>query len=128
MTFTSALANGSYVYDVELCPGLPSQYIKLICGPTVLGTGLSYDGTTIHKVRLALHDIESVSLLVNDQPVETIVNYNRTEEILSGYLLPQYEFPIFFNKGMPLNSIFDKIKIRIIFWRQPVSSFLIGGT
>ena len=135
-SFNTVLPNGSMVYDFDMGTGsglgsglplplhLPAFVVSLICGVAVIGTGLA-PLQPIHNIRLPLHDIESISLLVNDQPIETIVNYSRTEELVTGCLPDQYEFPILFNNGMPLNNIYGNIKIRIIFWRQPISAFLV---
>ena len=121
------LGNGSLMYDFEITGSMsPFCNFSLICGIALLATGINFTGLNFHTVRLPLHDIESVSLLIDDQPVETVVNYTRSEESVSGVLPAQYEFPILFNKGMPLNSIYGKIKIRIIFWRQPISPFMIS--
>ncbi len=121
------LGNGSVMYDFEMI-GMHAPFFNfsLICGISLLATGISYTGLNFHTVRLPLHDIESVTLIVNDQPIETVVNYSRSEESVSGVLPAQYNVPILFNNGMPLNSIYGQIKIRIIFWRQPISSFMIG--
>ncbi len=118
------ISNGSIAYDFDLGFHYSCSIImKLVCSPVSIAAGLGYAGA-INTIRLPLHDIEATTLFIDEHPVDTVVNYERSEQVIQAPVPAQYDIPILFNGGIPL-SLNGNIKVRIIFWRQPISPFFI---
>lgn len=100
------------------------------CHPLLTDRGIVYYDV-VDRYRLSAADVDYVQLRLNNQPVITRSNNSRNEPVCYPYQMePVWTAPINFFREAPLITcaLRDEIKLRIGFWREPVTPFWISFT
>ena len=83
------------------------------------------------RYRLTAADVEYVQLLFNDQPIITRYNGYRDEPFVYPHQIDAlWTAPVEFFRDTPLvtAALNGEVKLRIVFWRQPVTPFWLTFT
>ena len=100
------------------------------CHPLLIERGI-VDGHVTDRYRLSAADVEYVQLIFDDQPILTRFNTNREEVVCHPHEIDAiWCAPIEFFRDAPLvtQALRGTIKLRIGFWREPVSPFWLSYT
>ena len=107
------------------------QYVsdlKLHCHPLVIDGTLPL-GQPNYKLRLSLHDIESVDYLSDNILLYQIKNYNQSEPTNINLINPDYSVNLdFFNDTKIITAALNPVILRIVFWREPVTPLWLTCT
>ena len=101
--------------------------LKLHCHPLVIDGAMPF-GTPNYKLRLSVHDIESVDYISDNILLYQIKNGNQSEPVIP-LINPDYSVDLdFFNDTKIITTALNPVTVRIIFWREPVTPLWLTCT